>query len=42
MGRGQVQSPQAKTSGTQGRFSTVVPQAELIDQSDMRGAFPLS
>ena len=42
MGRGQSQDFQAGTSGTQGHVYVVVPQAELVDQSDMWGTFPLS
>ena len=39
MGRGQVQSSQAKTSGTQGHVYVVVLEAEHADQSDMQGTF---
>ena len=42
MGRGRGQDFQADTSRTQERFYAVVPQTELADQYDMRGAFPLS
>ena len=42
MGQGRGQDFQAGTSGTQGRFYVVVPQTELVDQSDMRGRFSLS
>ena len=39
MGRGQVQSSQARTSGTQGRVYAVVSEAEHADQLDMHGMF---
>ena len=39
MGRGQVQSPQARMSRTQGRVYAVVPEAEHADQPDMQGTF---
>ena len=39
MGRGQVQSSQARTSGTRGRVYAVVPEAEHADQPDMQGTF---
>ena len=39
MGRGQVQSSQARTSGTQGRVYAVVPKAEPTDQPDIQGTF---
>ena len=39
MGRGQVQSSQARTSGTQGRVYAMVPEAEHADQLDMQGMF---
>ena len=39
MGRGQVQDPQAKTSGTQGRVYAVVQEAGLENQLDMQGTF---
>ena len=35
VGRGQVQSSQARTSGTQGCVYAVVPEAKHADQSDM-------
>ena len=35
MGRGQVQSPQARMSRTQGRVYAVGPEAEHADQPDM-------
>ena len=38
-GRGQVQGPQARTSGTQGRVYVVVPEDERSDQSDTQGRF---
>ena len=41
MGRGQVQGPQARTSGTQGRVYAIGPQAEHADQADMQGTFLL-
>ena len=37
MGRGQVQGPQARTSGTY----AMVPQAERADQPDIQGTFLL-
>ena len=39
MGRGQAQSSQVRTSGTQGRVYAVVPEAEHADQLDMQGTF---
>ena len=39
VGRGQVQSPQAKMSRTQGRVYTIVPEAENTDQPDIQGTF---
>ena len=39
MGRGQVQSSQARTSGTQGRVYVLVPEAKNVDQPDMQGTF---
>ena len=39
MGRGQVQSSQARTLGTQGHVYSVVPEAEHADQPDMQGTF---
>ena len=39
VGRGQVQSLQARMSRTQGRVYTVVPEAEHADQPDMQGTF---
>ena len=39
MGRGQVQSSRARTSGTQGRVNTIVPEAEHANQMDMQGTF---
>ena len=39
MGRGQVQSSHARTSGTQGRVYAVVPEAERADQPDEQGMF---
>ena len=39
MGRGQVQSPQAKMSRTQGRVYAIVPEAEHTDQPNMQGTF---
>ena len=39
MGRGQVQSSQARTSGTQGHVYTMVPKAERADQPDAQGMF---
>ena len=41
MGRGQVQGPQAKPSGTQGRAYVVVPQAKSADRPNMQGTFLL-
>ena len=41
MGRGQVQSSQARTSGTQGRVYAMVPEAERVDQPDVQGMFLL-
>ena len=37
VGRGPVQSSQARTSGTQGCVYAVVPEAEHADQLDMQG-----
>ena len=42
MDRGQVQSPQARMSRTQGRVYIVVPKAEHVDQPDEQGMFLLS
>ena len=39
VGRGQVQSPQARMSRTQGRVYAVVLEAEHADQPDMQGTF---
>ena len=39
MGRGQVQSSQARTSGTQGRVYAMVPEAKRADQLDAQGMF---
>ena len=39
MGRGQVQSPQARMSRTQGRVYAVMPEVEHADQPDMQGTF---
>ena len=39
MGRGQVQGPQARTSGTQGRVYVIVPRAKCVNQPDMQGTF---
>ena len=39
MGRGQVQSSQARTSGTQGRVYAVVPKDERTNQPNMQGTF---
>ena len=39
MGRGQVHGSQAKTSGTQGRVYTMVPETERADQPDVQGMF---
>ena len=39
MGRGQVQSSQARTSGTQGRVYAMVPEAERADKPDAQGMF---
>ena len=41
MGRGRVQGPQARTSGTQERAYVVVPQAESANQPNMQGMFLL-
>ena len=41
MGRGQGQSSQAETSGTQGHVYVVVLQTELADQYDVQGTFRL-
>ena len=42
VGRGQVQSLQARMSRTQGRVYAVVLEAEHADQSDTQGTFLLS
>ena len=39
VGRGQVQSPQAKMSRTQGLVYAIVPEVEHTDQSDIQGTF---
>ena len=39
VGRGQVQSSQARMSRTQGLVYAVVPEAEHADQPDMQGTF---
>ena len=39
MGRGQGQGSQTRTSGTQGRVYSVVPQDERADQPVMQGTF---
>ena len=39
MGQGQGQGSHARTSGTQGRVYTVIPQAERADQPIMQGTF---
>ena len=39
MGRGQVQSSQARMSRTQGHVYAVVLEAEHADQPDMQGTF---
>ena len=39
VGRGQAQSSQVRTSGTQGRVYAIVPEAEHADQPDMQGTF---
>ena len=39
MGQGQGQGSQARTSGTQGRVYSVVPQAKRADQPVMQGTF---
>ena len=41
MGRGQGQGSQTRTSGTQGRVSSIVSQAERADEPDMQGTFLL-
>ena len=41
MGRGQVQSSQARTSGTQGRVYAMAPEAKRADQPDVQGMFLL-
>ena len=41
MGRGQVQSSQARTSGTQGRVYAMVPEVEHADQPEVQGMFLL-
>ena len=42
VGQGQVQSPQARMSRTQGRVYVVVPEAKHADQLDEQGTFLLS
>ena len=42
MGRGQVQSPQARMSRTQGHVYAIVPEAEHTDQPDEQGTFLIS
>ena len=39
VGRGQAQSSQSRTSGTQGGVSVVGPEVEHTDQLDMQGTF---
>ena len=39
MGQGQGQGSQVRTSRTQGRVYSIVPQAEHQDQPDMEGTF---
>ena len=39
VGRGQVQSSQARTLGTQGHVYAIVLEAEHADQPDMQGTF---
>ena len=39
MGRGQVQSPQARMSRTQGRVYAIVPEVEHKDQPDIQDTF---
>ena len=39
VGRGQVQSLQAKMSRTQGRVYAIMPEAEHTDQPDIHGTF---
>ena len=39
MGRGQVQSSQARISRTWGHVYAVVPEVEYSDQPDMQGTF---
>ena len=41
MGRGQVQSSQARTSGTQGHVYAMVPETKHADQPDVQGMFLL-
>ena len=41
MGRGQVQGPHARTSGTLGHLYAFVPQVERADHPDMQGTFLL-
>ena len=42
MGRGRGQSPQARTSGIQGRVYAIIPLIEPVDQSAIHGMFMLS
>ena len=42
MGRGQVQSPQARMSRTQGRVYAIMPEAEHANQLNEQGTFLLS
>ena len=42
MGRGQVQSLQARMSRTQGRVYAIMTEAEHADQPDTQGTFLLS
>ena len=39
MGQGQVQGSQARTSGTQGRVYSMVPEAERADPPAAQGMF---
>ena len=41
-GRGRGQDFQDGTSGTQGSVYAMIPQAKLVDQSDIQGTFLLS
>ena len=41
-GRGRGQSPQARTSGVQGRVYTITPPTKPTDQSTLQGMFMLS